>query len=50
MTAKRTGLIVDVFHEAFGPLARADATAIRRKFRKMASDPFAFYRGSAALF
>ncbi|MCW2680054.1 MAG: hypothetical protein JWM62_1455 [Frankiales bacterium] len=46
----RTGLIVEVFTEAFGPLAQADATAIRRKFRKMASDPFAFYRGSAALF
>jgi uncharacterized protein (DUF2252 family) len=46
----RTDLIVHVFTEAFGALAAADATAIRRKFRKMASDPFAFYRGSAALF
>jgi hypothetical protein len=50
MTDQRTALIVDVFTDAFGPLAEADATAIRRKFRKMASDPFAFYRGSAALF
>jgi uncharacterized protein (DUF2252 family) len=50
VTDQRTTLIVDVFTEAFGPLAQVDATAIRRKFRKMASDPFAFYRGSAALF
>ena len=49
-SSDRTGLIVGVFTDAFGDLARADSTAIRRKFRKMASDPFAFYRGSAALF
>ncbi|MDP9395492.1 MAG: DUF2252 domain-containing protein [Actinomycetota bacterium] len=29
---------------------RADPDAFRRKFRKMAADPFAFYRGSACLF
>ncbi|RBY89723.1 DUF2252 domain-containing protein [Blastococcus sp. TF02A-30] len=29
---------------------RADADAFRTKFRKMAADPFAFYRGSACLF
>src|SRR5215218_7846610 len=28
----------------------ADADAFRSKFRKMAADPFAFYRGSACLF
>ncbi|NEK57790.1 DUF2252 domain-containing protein [Geodermatophilus sabuli] len=28
----------------------ADADAFRTKFRKMAADPFAFYRGSACLF
>src|SRR3712207_3886210 len=28
----------------------ADAEAFRTKFRKMAADPFAFYRGSACLF
>ncbi|RBY78109.1 DUF2252 domain-containing protein [Blastococcus sp. TF02-09] len=28
----------------------ADADAFRTKFRKMAADPFAFYRGSAVLF
>jgi uncharacterized protein (DUF2252 family) len=29
---------------------KADADAFRTKFRKMAADPFAFYRGSACLF
>nr|WP_281372064.1 DUF2252 domain-containing protein [Modestobacter versicolor] len=29
---------------------QADADAFRTKFRKMAADPFAFYRGSACLF
>ena len=28
----------------------ADPKAFRGKFRKMAADPFAFYRGSACLF
>jgi uncharacterized protein (DUF2252 family) len=28
----------------------ADPVAFRTKFRKMAADPFAFYRGSACLF
>jgi uncharacterized protein (DUF2252 family) len=50
VTDARTGLIVEVFSSAFGGLAQADGSAIRRKFRKMAADPFAFYRGSAALF
>nr|WP_239523116.1 DUF2252 domain-containing protein [Geodermatophilus normandii] len=36
--------------EAFSELMAADADAFRTKFRKMAADPFAFYRGSACLF
>jgi uncharacterized protein (DUF2252 family) len=46
----RTRLIVDVLVEAFADLMAADADAFRTKFRKMAADPFAFYRGSACLF
>ena len=47
---RRTSLIVDVLVEAFEPLMRADPDGFRTKFRKMAADPFAFYRGSACLF
>ena len=50
MTDSRTARIVDVLTDAFGDLVAADPGAFRRKFRKMAADPFAFYRGSAALF
>jgi uncharacterized protein (DUF2252 family) len=42
--------IVSVLADAFGELIEADARAFRRKFRKMAASPFAFYRGSAPLF
>jgi uncharacterized protein (DUF2252 family) len=42
--------IVDVLVDAFADLMAADADAFRTKFRKMAADPFAFYRGSAPLF
>jgi uncharacterized protein (DUF2252 family) len=42
--------IVDVLVDAFAALMAADADAFRTKFRKMAADPFAFYRGSACLF
>lgn len=42
--------IVDVLVDAFGPMWEADPLAFRHKFRKMAASPFAFYRGSAALF
>jgi uncharacterized protein (DUF2252 family) len=42
--------IVSVLGEAFEELIEADPRAFRRKFRKMARDPFAFYRGSACLF
>jgi uncharacterized protein (DUF2252 family) len=42
--------IVSVLVDAFEELIDADPRAFRRKFRKMAADPFAFYRGSACLF
>jgi uncharacterized protein (DUF2252 family) len=42
--------IVRVLADAFGDLIEADERAFRRKFRKMAASPFAFYRGSAPLF
>src|ERR1043165_850038 len=42
--------IVGVLVDAFEELIDADPKAFRRKFRKMAADPFAFYRGSACLF
>ena len=46
----RSGQIVEVLVEAFDELMKADVDAFRTKFRKMAADPFAFYRGSACLF
>ncbi len=42
--------IVEVLVDAFKDLIDADPRAFRRKFRKMAQDPFSFYRGSACLF
>ncbi|MFD4641044.1 DUF2252 domain-containing protein [Lentzea sp. NPDC058436] len=42
--------IVSVLEEAFSGLMTADPAAFRHKFRKMAAEPFAFYRGSACLF
>jgi uncharacterized protein (DUF2252 family) len=47
---ERQGRIVEVLVDAFEELIEADPRAFRRKFRKMAADPFAFYRGSAVLF
>ena len=47
---KRTALIVDAITDAFAPLMKADPHAFRVKYRKMAADPFAFYRGTACLF
>jgi uncharacterized protein (DUF2252 family) len=47
---KRQQHIVDVLEDAFADLMRSDPHAFRVKFRKMAADPFAFYRGSACLF
>jgi uncharacterized protein (DUF2252 family) len=47
---KRTKHIVDVLDGAFADLAADAPSAFRSKYRKMAADPFAFYRGSACLF
>ena len=47
---KRQQLVIDVLEEAFAPLMKADPVAFRGKYRKMAGDPFAFYRGTACLF
>lgn len=46
----RAERIVDTLVGAFSDLMTADPGAFRTKFRKMAADPFAFYRGSACLF
>ena len=46
----RSEQLVDVLVAAFEPLIKADPAAFRSKFRKMAADPFAFYRGSACIF
>jgi uncharacterized protein (DUF2252 family) len=46
----RSAQIVDTLVDAFSDLMTADPAAFRTKFRKMAADPFAFYRGSACLF
>jgi uncharacterized protein (DUF2252 family) len=47
---ERQRFIIDTFAGCFGGLMQADPDAFRGKFRKMAATPFAFYRGSAALF
>ncbi|MDQ3760579.1 MAG: DUF2252 domain-containing protein [Actinomycetota bacterium] len=49
-TEARRHRIVDTLADAFAPLMAADPAAFRTKFRKMAADPFAFYRGSDCLF
>jgi uncharacterized protein (DUF2252 family) len=46
----RADVIIDVLTREFGDLMAIDPAAFRRKFRKMAASPFAFYRGSASLF
>ena len=48
--AARQDVIVDVLEDAFEDLMRANPRAFRVKYRKMAADPFAFYRGTACLF
>jgi uncharacterized protein (DUF2252 family) len=48
--SSRQQLVIDVLEDAFADLMRADPRAFRVKYRKMAADPFAFYRGSACLF
>src|SRR3990170_6136031 len=47
---QRADQLVDVLVTEFGELMAQDPAAFRRKFRKMAASPFAFYRGSASLF
>ena len=47
---KRQPWIIDILLDAFADLMEADEDAFRTKFRTMAADPFAFYRGSACLF
>jgi uncharacterized protein (DUF2252 family) len=47
---RRTALIVETLDDAFAPLMKADPAAFRAKYRKMAKDPHAFFRGTACLF
>lgn len=42
--------VIDTLETAFADLMRADPAAFRVKYRKMADNPFAFYRGTACLF
>lgn len=49
-TPDRTDVIVEVLRDAFAPSMRADPVAFRAKYRKMAREPHAFYRGTACLF
>ncbi|HSE07356.1 MAG TPA: DUF2252 domain-containing protein [Nocardioidaceae bacterium] len=49
-TRTRKHRIIEVLEEAFADLMEADPHAFRVKYRKMAADPFAFFRGSACLF
>jgi uncharacterized protein (DUF2252 family) len=46
----RADHLVDVLTREFGDFMAQDPAAFRRKFRKMAASPFAFYRGSASVF
>ncbi len=46
----RSRHILEVLTTEFGDSVKRDPVAFRRKFRKMAASPFAFYRGSACLF
>ncbi|TFV58682.1 DUF2252 domain-containing protein [Mycobacterium sp. PS03-16] len=47
---ERQSFLVDCLVKAFKELMDADPDAFRTKFRKMAAEPFAFYRGSACVF
>ncbi|WP_433699176.1 DUF2252 domain-containing protein [Nocardiopsis sp. CA-288880] len=49
-SSERQDLIVDTLENAFSDLMSTAPAAFRAKFRKMATSPFAFYRGSASLF
>ena len=46
----RSDQVVGTLTEAFSDLMEANPQAFRAKFRTMARDPFAFYRGTACLF
>ncbi len=48
--ADRQAYVVETLEEAFSELMKVSPDAFRTKYRKMAADPFAFYRGSACLF
>lgn len=50
MAGTRKQRIVEVLEAAFADLMVADPHAFRVKYRKMAADPFAFFRGTACLF
>ncbi|CAM4806430.1 unnamed protein product [Rotaria magnacalcarata] len=47
---QRTQFIIDTFLKFFQAGIHENPTAFRGRFRKMASSPFRFYRGSATLF
>jgi uncharacterized protein (DUF2252 family) len=47
---RRTDQIVATLDDAFAPLMAADPAAFRAKYRTMAKDPHAFFRGTACLF
>ncbi|HLN79340.1 MAG TPA: DUF2252 domain-containing protein [Nocardioidaceae bacterium] len=49
-TSSRKQRIIDILEDAFADLMAADPQAFRVKYRKMAADPFAFFRGTACLF
>lgn len=50
MAGSRKQRIIDVLEDAFADLMTADPRAFQVKYRKMAADPFAFFRGTACLF
>lgn len=50
MSEQRQTEVIDTLEAAFSDLMRASPTAFRAKFRKMADNLFAFYRGTACLF
>lgn len=47
---ERERQLIGVFADAFEPLIETDPSALRQKFRKMAANPFDFFRGSACIF
>lgn len=49
-SSQRQRTITDTLVGALEPLMKADPAAFRMRFRKMAAEPYAFYRGSASVF